>query len=234
MSSHDQANHRRSYRSSHLKPTDLSHDKYEAHLLGTQEARDCAQRMETSVGLPLVGEQPHQDTYRLVLVACQLVARVEGDGITTDCDGHLRTVNQLATDIARLNSEITTIEAGRSTANDLRDTRELKIKQIAELMDVQVMNRSNGSVDVLVAGQMLVTGHTASQLSASQTTTGTTDIHVGVSKLSVSPQVKAGTIGGLLRHEQEEIPALLAKLDRIARNMALEFNRIHSTGIPAP
>lgn len=148
-----------------------------------------------------------------------------------EISGHLMTVNQLARDIAKLNSDITNVELGQTTANDLRDTRDYKIKQIGELMNVQVIDRGAGAVNVMVDGQMLVSGTTASTLSARQTAAGKTEILVGKSKLPL--QIREGTVGGLLRHEQVEIPALLSKLDRLARTLALEFNRIHSTGVPA-
>jgi len=148
-----------------------------------------------------------------------------------EISGHLLTVNQLAKDIARLNSDIANIESAQTSANDLRDTRELKIKQIGELMNVQVIDRGAGAVSVLVGGQMLVSGSTASELSAIQNTNGQTEILAGKSKLPLT--ITEGTVGGLLRHEQTEIPALLAKLDRLAGNLALEFNRLHSTGVPS-
>ncbi|MHC4079152.1 MAG: FlgK family flagellar hook-associated protein, partial [Planctomycetota bacterium] len=148
-----------------------------------------------------------------------------------EISGHLRTVNALAKDIARLNTDIANLETGPATANDLRDTREFKIKQIGELMNIQVVDRGTGPVDVMADGHMLVSGSTSSQLTASRTADGRTEIFAGLSKLPL--RVTEGTIGGLLRHEQVEVPKLLAKLDRLARNLALEFNRLHSTGVPS-
>jgi flagellar hook-associated protein FlgK len=148
-----------------------------------------------------------------------------------EISGHLLTVNQLAQDIANLNGEIATIETGRATANDLRDTRELKIKQIGELMNVQVIDRGVGAVNVIAGGQILVSGTTASQLSAVKNASGQTEVFSGKSKVAL--KITNGTIGGLMRHEQVEIPGLLGKLDRLAHNLALEFNRLHSTGVPS-
>ncbi len=145
--------------------------------------------------------------------------------------GHLQRVNQLAGSIAQLNSQIAAIESGSSTANDLRDTREMQIQEIAGLMDVRVLERSNGVADVQVSGFLLVAGSRTAELSAKQNSDGKTEVFVASSKSPVN--INSGRIAGLLRNEQTVIPKILAKLDKMAKNLALEFNRIHSTGTPS-
>jgi flagellar hook-associated protein FlgK len=145
--------------------------------------------------------------------------------------GLVNQVNEHANAIAELNTQITTLEVNSGTANDLRDTRGQHIKEIAALMDTRVLQRSGGSVDLLVGGHLLVSGDRATKLSATVTPSGLTQVVAGSATSIVEP--KNGRIFGLLRHEAERLPSLRNKLDDTARNLILEFNRLHTTGVPS-
>ncbi|MHC5065901.1 MAG: flagellar hook-associated protein FlgK [Planctomycetota bacterium] len=137
-------------------------------------------------------------------------------------------VNEKTTAIADLNAQIISIEAGGSTANDLRDQRGRLISEVSELIDTRALERSSGSVDLLVAGRLLVSGASNSSLSARTAIDGRSEVLLsGNSRVDIT----SGKIGALMNQEEARIPALLGDLDVLARNMILEFNRVHSTGI---
>ena len=138
-------------------------------------------------------------------------------------------VNQLASQIANLNGQILAFEGGGGEANDLRDTREQAIVSISKLMNTQALPRKSGSVDIQAGGYLLVSGGQASSLSVSQLATGT---EVTIANGSQALDVTSGRIGALLRHEHGEGPELVSKLDSLAKNIALEWNRLHTTGVP--
>ena len=148
----------------------------------------------------------------------------------TEIDGHIRHINELANSIAKLNDQIAVMEANGSTANDLRDTRERQIKEIGHLMEVTVLERTSGATDIQVGGLLLVSGNTVNTLEASRDTNLKTVITMKGNTAQITPT--GGRIEGLLRHEASEIPMILGKLDKLAKNIALEFNRIHTTGVP--
>lgn len=141
-----------------------------------------------------------------------------------------RKVNQHATAIAELNNQILAIEASGVRANDLRDTREQRIKEIAELIEVRAIERSSGSVDVSIEGRVLVSGTRSAALSARIGATGRTELDLGNSGQPIKP--RSGQIAGLLAHETSDSWTALEDLDQLAYNQALEFNRLHSTGVP--
>ena len=145
--------------------------------------------------------------------------------------GLVRTVNQRAEAIAQLNAQIVSAEASGSDANDLRDTREQHVKEIAKLMDVRAIERASGSLDLLVGGQLLVAGDRATELQTGKDADGLTRIKVtrGTSTL----QVQQGRIAALLAQESGKLPKLMSRIDDLARNTILEWNRIHTTGLPA-
>ncbi len=138
-------------------------------------------------------------------------------------------VNDLAETIAKLNTQILTLESSRHAANDLRDRRETAISQLSELMDTQAVERKDGSLDILASGYLLVSGGSHSSLRAIKDGNGGTELRIGNSSNKLT--VTAGKIAGLLQSEDGSIPELLANFDKLANKLALEVNRVHTTGM---
>ncbi|MCY2957199.1 MAG: flagellar hook-associated protein FlgK [Planctomycetota bacterium] len=151
-------------------------------------------------------------------------------GTFEEVRGLVRKVNQLSAQVAGLNEQIISLEANGSTANDLRDTREQNVKELSSLIDVRAIERGTGSLDLLVGGRLLVTGTRSSQLSVGKSGAETTEIRIGNEQALLNPA--DGRIAALLRQETGDLPGYGARLDELARNMILEVNRRHTTGIP--
>jgi flagellar hook-associated protein FlgK len=145
--------------------------------------------------------------------------------------GLVRQVNERAAAVADLNAQIIAAEANGSDANDLRDIRGQHIKEIGKQLDVRAIERSSGSVDLLVGGNLLVAGDRASTLVTGKDTAGSTEITIG--RNGAPALIKEGRIAALLRQEQGAVPGYLSRIDELARNTILEWNRIHTTGMPA-
>jgi flagellar hook-associated protein FlgK len=164
----------------------------------------------------------------------RLVAGRLGDlGASTfdEVRGLVRQVNQSAAKIAELNRQIVAVEATGATANDLRDTRAQAIKDVGGLLDVNAIERSSGSVDLLVGGTLLVAGDRVSALSVGKDAAGGTMITAGAT--GVVTGLRSGRIPALLAQEQGKLPGIGGRIDQLARNTILEWNRIHSTGMPS-
>lgn len=145
--------------------------------------------------------------------------------------GLVRQVNDRAGVIASLNQQITAAEATGATANDLRDTRAQQVKELGKLIDVRALERDNGSLDLLVGGHQLVAGDRTTALAVGKDGADSTKLLVG--KADASASLKGGRIGALLAQEKAGVPALQARIDELARNTILEWNRAHTTGMPA-
>ncbi|HLU39212.1 MAG TPA: flagellar hook-associated protein FlgK, partial [Planctomycetota bacterium] len=143
--------------------------------------------------------------------------------------GLVQQVNEHAQAIAALNREITSLEAGGRSANDLRDAREQHVKEISKLLDTRAIERGNGNLDLIAGGHLLVSGTTTTPLRVALADERTV-VHAGASVQSVA--ITGGRIGALLRHEAQHIPQLLGDADRLARELALQFNRVQTTGVP--
>ncbi len=163
-----------------------------------------------------------------------LLSRRLGDlGASTfdEVRGLTRQVNQHTAAIARLNEQIISTEANGSQANDLRDARSQHVKELGKLLDTQAIERSSGSLDLLVGGSLVVAGNRATTMRVSKNSAGGTELRVGESASAAT--VREGRIAALLRQEQGGLPGYTTRIDELARSTILEWNRIHSTGVPA-
>jgi flagellar hook-associated protein 1 FlgK len=154
-----------------------------------------------------------------------------GGGTFDEVRGLVRQVNDRAAAVASLNGQIIAAEANGSDANDLRDTRAQQIKEIGKLIDARTIERSSGSVDVLVGGNLLVAGDRTSALAAGRDGDGKTKITVG--RTNAPAAINGGRIAALLQQEHQNLPGLTSRIDDVARNTILEWNRLHTTGMPA-
>lgn len=164
----------------------------------------------------------------------RLISQRLGDlgGSTFDeVRGLVRQVNQRTDAIAQLNNQIVSAEANGSDANDLRDTRAQHVRELGELLDVRAIERSSGSLDVLVGGTLIVAGGRSTEMRAGKDGSGNTKVTIG--KNGSAATIQQGRIAALLQQEQGDLPAYLQRVDQLARNMILEFNRLHTTGMPA-
>ncbi len=150
--------------------------------------------------------------------------------ILQDVRIRLDEVNRHAQAIAALNIKIGEIEIQGVKANDLRDERDRHIMAIAKLMDTQALEKNNGQVELMAGGFMLVSGGRAASLEAVKGKGDRTEIRVAGTDATL--QVKGGEIAGLLEVEKDQVPGFVSSLDKLAKNLILQVNRIHSTGIP--
>ena len=140
-------------------------------------------------------------------------------------------VNVLAERIVQLNQEITQIEAADGTiANDLRDKRELAIRQLGQRVDVQVRENTEGAVQVQVGGQLLVGARSVHKMSVDTTADGTVTVTLEGGVRPVVPT--GGELAGLIAFAETFSNGIGEDLDTYAASIVKELNRAHSTGVP--
>jgi flagellar hook-associated protein FlgK len=154
-----------------------------------------------------------------------------GDSTFTQVRGLVQQVNQEASAISQLNTQILSLQSNGNPANDLLDQREAHVKNLAKLIDTRALPRASGSLDILVGGHLLVSGGRASPLAVTKTALGRTEVFAGSPSAPV--QLHDGQISALIAQEGAGIPELTARLDGFTRNLILETNRVQSTGMPA-
>ncbi len=149
-------------------------------------------------------------------------------------------INTIADAIAQLNQDIQLAEgiAGGQPANDLRDQRDLLVKELAEHTSVNVVEQENGAYNVFIgSGQSLVVGNQSFQL---QTRTNaldpsTLDVWLGNAtgggQVNVTANLSGGAIGGLLGIQDEVLTPARNSLGRLAVSMSIAMNDQHQLGM---
>lgn len=155
-----------------------------------------------------------------------------GADIDGQIDDNVKQADDLAHQIADLNSRITTSEAGRrGQATALRDQRDALLRQLGELMDVSVREQPDGAINVYVASEALIQGSTVRGLMA------VTDLDGEFSRTSArfvdtNQQINlhGGKIAGLIRSREQDAYGQINKIDQLAATLISEVNRIHADG----
>src|SRR5690606_34727921 len=154
--------------------------------------------------------------------------RTLSDATFDEVRGLARAVDQKTAQIAVLNTDIVRLEASGGRADDLRDRRDQLVREVAEQLEVRTREHANGSLDLIAGGRLLVAGGRSHELAVGRDASGRTELRVHGGTL----RVDGGRIGALLEFEAEGGPVVASRADALARSIALQFNRIHSTGIP--
>jgi len=150
-------------------------------------------------------------------------------------------VNTIATNVANLNTNILAITNSGGSANELMDERDQLVTQLSGLVGATAKVRDNGTVDVLVAGNALVSGKTTKQLVVTgpdvfdQAAKGQS---VGVewaSRPGVAVGLDGGRVAGLLSVLAPPASGGLlteaaASYDAFATNLAQQVNDLHTQG----
>lgn len=140
-------------------------------------------------------------------------------------------INDIATDIARLNGQIVQVESGGGSAkaNDLRDARDQLVTQLSGLVDINTLEDKNGSLTVTLGMRNLVDRETVNPLTAIKTAAG--DAGLSLDGVDVTSRITKGSVGGLLASRDALASGPLADLRRLAAAVTNEMNTLHSAGV---
>lgn len=147
-------------------------------------------------------------------------------------------VNQMANQVADLNSRIVQTEAGYGNAGDLADERDKLVDKLATMVGVRAIPQGDGSVTVLVGNSTLVDGGTSRPLRIAVVppvpapATPTPDIPVRLSLgNSTDPLIpNSGEMRAMLDIVNKDLPALRSRLDTLASSIVTSVNAAHTQG----
>ncbi|NMM15748.1 MAG: flagellar hook-associated protein FlgK [Cellulomonas sp.] len=150
-------------------------------------------------------------------------------------------VNTTAANVADLNTRILSITNTGGSANELMDQRDLLVTQLSGLVGATARVRDNGTVDVLVAGNALVSGATTKALTVTGPTLfsgATAGGAVGAewaSRPGVAVGLDGGRVAGLLSvlappagGNGGMLTEAAASYDALATKLANSVNALHS------
>lgn len=156
-------------------------------------------------------------------------------------DGRISTtvdeINQLTDGIAELNEQIVVAKGNSGhPPNDLLDSRDRLVRELAERVSVTTLEQSDGSLNVYAGtGQSLVVGIDATQLYAEQSTLDPDQLEIGLRNgatfVPITNSITGGELGGLLDVRQSVLDPASLQLGRIAVGVTEQVNQVHANGM---
>ena len=178
------------------------------------------------------------NTENLTLVFNKLsrdLSRVQRDS-DVSIKGAVDDINSLTSEIASLNLKIAEVEAGNEhSANDFRDQRDLKLKALSSLVDVNSFEDADGYLTILTAnGRTLVDRTRSWDLAAGTNANGFQDVFWESSsgaQQNITSNLSTGKLKGWIEARDAIIPDYLTRLDNMAVAMANAVNTQHNSGL---
>jgi flagellar hook-associated protein 1 FlgK len=156
--------------------------------------------------------------------------------IDTLIGGAVEEINRLLENIVDLNQKIIQTESDGHTANDYRDQRDLVLKELSGLIDINSFEVANGGVTVSVgSGQVLVLveGTHTYNLSTQANASGLQDViwvDSANNTLTITDSITGGKLKGWLDTRDLDIRYSLNRLDNLAQRLMEEVNTLHASG----
>lgn len=163
---------------------------------------------------------------------------LQNDALNQDLQAVTSEITELAAGIADLNDAIKVASANSftGTPNDLLDKRDEAVRQLSELVGLNVIHDPDGTVNISIgSGQPLVVGSQSFTLQTQNDLAGISrnDIILDTnnSSLVVTEQLFGGRLGGLLEVRNELIDPVFNEIGRMAMVIADTFNQQHQLGM---
>lgn len=143
-------------------------------------------------------------------------------------------INRVAQNIADINADIKL--AYGSTPNDLLDQRDQLVNELSELVDIQVLQQSDGAYNVFIGrGQPLVMDTSAATLGSQPSSLDPTHMEItfnySFGTQVITDQITGGTIGGMLRFRSEVLDPTQDRVGLVALGIADQLNTQHQMGL---
>ena len=165
--------------------------------------------------------------------------RLEAD---TNIDNAIDTVNTQLSNIQELNVRIAENIALGLGVSELQDQRDIALNKIAEIIDVNYFERSNGEIVIFTdSGRPLLdrTAQTLSHSSASSFDPSITWADGGVNGIDlngndITSEIGSGAVAGWIALRDTILPDLHSQFEELAQTFAFEVNAIHNDGAGFP
>jgi flagellar hook-associated protein 1 FlgK len=159
------------------------------------------------------------------------------NGVTSDLRNSVAQVNEMASQVAKLNGDIAALRGSSQTPNDLLDQRDQLVKQMGNLIKVSTITAGDGTMGVFIAGgQRLVLGAEAQKLAVTPDPANTGRSVISISDSGITHELSTdllvgGSISGLLKYQNEDLVSARNQLGQMAAAVSARVNQIQGYGI---
>lgn len=172
---------------------------------------------------------------RMRAAAGQLTSLQEG--VMNDLRTSVERVNSITQRIADINQKIAAVKGVGHEPNDLLDQRDMLVRDLNQLVQVATVEADDGTLGIFIGGgQRLVLGNSAEKLTIALDEFDPSKAQLTLSDAAglrkVDQQlVLGGTISGLLKVQNEDIPEARNMLGQMAASLAWRVNEQQSLGM---
>lgn len=144
-------------------------------------------------------------------------------------------VNSLADQIRQLNTQIIRLVTMKETPGDLMDQRDLLVDRLAELIEFNAIQTTNGSVNIYLGGRTLVQEGAAYQLAVEPSSglEGNWPLPPRIvwERDGGEARIKNGELGGLLDVRENNLKNYMHDFESLAWGIVNAVNQVHSQGM---
>ena len=150
-------------------------------------------------------------------------------GLNTSIENDVASSNQDLNTIATLNQQIVLATAGGGSADQLVDTREQTLEDLASKANISTSTNPDGSVNISIGGVAMVTGGDA--VDSLQTyNAGNGQILVQDQNGATPLDITGGSIGGNITARDGALASLQSSLNTLAGQLITSVNSVYSQG----
>lgn len=195
-----------------------------------------------------VASRPSDPSARQVVLgkAQELAARFQSagqqladlqSGVVSDMKADVKTVNELAKQIAAANDQIARANGSTHSPNDLLDKRDQLVSQLSQYVQVSTVASSDGTVGVFIGGgQRLVLGSQAQELQVTPDPYDNSRAQLSITEANGTRVLDDSTLTGgsltaLLRYQNTHLQDARNLLGQMATAIATRVNEQQSLGV---
>ena len=139
-------------------------------------------------------------------------------------------INSLAEQIAAVNEEIGKVTSVGDDPNDLLDKREVLVRELAELTNIDVQTDHMNRYTITISGSLLVSGDHANSLAFMENPDRDGLIDVVWAETGNAVDLRGGELKGMLEMRDAEVAYYLDAFNDFASTLITEFNAVHRAG----
>ncbi len=160
------------------------------------------------------------------------------DRLNDQVDFTASEINRIAEDLAQINERVAVAYGitDKAIPNDLLDQRDQLINDLSKLVDIQVLEQSDGALNVFIGkGQALVMANQAANLTTVPSNLDPSRLEIAFNfsfgTQIITEQLSGGQIGGLLRYRDEILDPAQNQVGLVAVGLATNLNEQHRLGL---
>jgi flagellar hook-associated protein 1 len=208
---------------------------------------DLASRMQALSASPENNSLMTEITSRAELISLQFNQIVEEiESLRLEADTNIgtavTTVNTQLDRIQELNIRIAENNALGLGVSELQDQRDIALDKIAELVDVNYFERSNGEVVIFTDSGRPLLDRTVQPLSHSAASSFSPSITwasgavdpINLGGNDITSEINSGAVAGWISLRDTILPDLHSQFEELAQSFTHEINAVHNDGVGYP